>query len=86
MAGSGQAVVFIHAGVVNLGMWDEQMDDFAKNNRVIRYDIRGWGETANPPQTYSDQKTCTDCSTILASPRRRWLAAPPAAKSPWTLP
>lgn len=54
--GQGTAVVLIHAGVVNLGMWDEQMDDFAKNYRVIRYDIRGWGETANPPLTYSDHE------------------------------
>jgi pimeloyl-ACP methyl ester carboxylesterase len=54
--GLEQAVVFIHAGVVNLGMWDEQMEPFAKNYRVIRYDIRGWGETANPPLTYRDHE------------------------------
>jgi pimeloyl-ACP methyl ester carboxylesterase len=53
---SGQAIVLIHAGVVNLGMWDDQMDAFAQQHRVIRYDIRGWGETANPPMTYSDHE------------------------------
>ncbi|MBE2201236.1 MAG: alpha/beta hydrolase [Anaerolinea sp.] len=51
--GAGTAVVLIHAGVVNLGMWDEQMDAFAKQHYVIRYDVRGWGETADPPMTYS---------------------------------
>jgi pimeloyl-ACP methyl ester carboxylesterase len=54
--GEGTAVVLIHAGVVNLGMWDDQMDAFAQNYFVIRYDIRGWGETASPPLTYSDHE------------------------------
>lgn len=45
--GEGTAVILIHAGVVNLGMWDEQIDAFAQNYRVIRYDVRGWGKMAN---------------------------------------
>jgi pimeloyl-ACP methyl ester carboxylesterase len=52
--GEGSAVVFIHAGIVNLGMWDEQMDAFAEKYQVIRYDMRGWGETARPPGEFSD--------------------------------
>jgi len=60
--GTGTAVVLIHAGINNLDMWDDQMDAFAKQHRVIRYDVRGWGETAcpepiegaDPPGHYSD--------------------------------
>ncbi len=53
---SGQAMILIHAGVVNMGMWDEQMEPFAKHHRVIRYDVRGWGKTADPPLPYSDHE------------------------------
>lgn len=52
--GEGTAVVFIHAGIANLGMWDEQMADFTARHRVVRYDLRGWGQTANPPGSFSD--------------------------------
>lgn len=52
--GEGTAVVFIHAGIANLGMWDEQMADFTARHRVVRYDLRGWGQTTNPPGSFSD--------------------------------
>lgn len=51
--GAGTAVVFIHAGIANLGMWDEQMAAFTQRHRVVRYDMRGWGQTANPPGSFS---------------------------------
>ncbi len=52
--GEGTAVTLIHAGIVNLHMWDEQMEALAQNHQVLRYDVRGWGETAAPPATYTD--------------------------------
>ncbi len=52
--GEGTTVILIHAGVVNMGMWDDQMEAFARHHRVIRYDIRGWGKTAAPPGQFSD--------------------------------
>ena len=54
--GMGTAVALIHAGVVNLGMWEAQMEPFAGHHRVVRYDVRGWGETAEPPLPYSDHE------------------------------
>ncbi len=50
----GQAVIFIHAGINDMAMWDDQMNAFAQRYRVVRYDVRGWGETADPPGQYSD--------------------------------
>ncbi len=52
--GQGQPLVLIHAGIANLAMWDDQMDAFAQHFRVIRYDVRGWGESTFPPGPYSD--------------------------------
>ena len=51
--GEGTAVVLIHAGIVNLDMWQPQMDAFSKRHRVLRYDMRGWGKTTCPDGTYS---------------------------------
>ncbi|MEZ4711558.1 MAG: alpha/beta fold hydrolase [Caldilineaceae bacterium] len=44
--GAGPALVLIHAGICDLRMWDVQMDAFAQHFRVIRYDMRGFGQTA----------------------------------------
>ena len=44
--GAGPALVLIHAGICDLRMWDAQMDAFAQRYRVIRYDMRGFGQTA----------------------------------------
>lgn len=52
--GEGEPLVLIHAGIVHMDMWDEQMAAFAQNYRVIRYDVRGWGQSKCPPGTYSD--------------------------------
>jgi len=52
--GQGQPLVLIHAGIANLTMWDDQVDVFTEFFQVIRYDIRGWGESMEPPGPYSD--------------------------------
>ena len=31
--GDGQSVVFIHAGIADLRMWDDQIAEFAQNHR-----------------------------------------------------
>ncbi|MEU5262736.1 alpha/beta hydrolase [Amycolatopsis sp. NPDC021455] len=45
-AGEGPAVVLLHAAVGDRRMWDAQFTAFAATHRVIRYDRRGFGETA----------------------------------------
>jgi 3-oxoadipate enol-lactonase len=45
VAGEGHSIVFLHAGVADNTMWDEQWDEFAKRYRVIRYDTRGFGKS-----------------------------------------
>lgn len=53
VAGAGPAVVFVHAGIADLRMWDDQFDIFAADYRVVRYDRRGAGQTPCPPGDYS---------------------------------
>jgi len=48
-AGKGPAVVLIHGGLVDSRQWDDQMREFSKRYRVVRYDLRGFGRSASPP-------------------------------------
>lgn len=52
--GRGEALILLHAGINNLRLWDEQMEPFARHYQVVRYDLREWGETVQPPGVYSD--------------------------------
>lgn len=45
VAGEGHPLVFMHAGVADNTMWDEQWHEFAQHFRVIRYDSRGFGKS-----------------------------------------
>jgi pimeloyl-ACP methyl ester carboxylesterase len=51
--GTGDPLVLIHSGISDLRLWDEQMDVFAASHRVIRYDVRGYGQTPHPAGTFS---------------------------------
>ena len=51
--GSGPAVVFLHGGFLDRRAWDPQMAAFAKQFRVIRYDIRPFGESSTPKEAYN---------------------------------
>jgi 3-oxoadipate enol-lactonase len=55
-SGNGPALVLIHAGFLDLRMWDPQVPVFSKTNRVIRYDVRGFGKSDIARNTYSDYK------------------------------
>lgn len=54
--GEGKAVTFVHAGIANARMWDTQIQPFAEKYRVIRFDMRGFGQSELPagPGSLSD--------------------------------
>ena len=51
-AGSGPAVVFLHGAFMDRKSWDHQFPVFARRFRVIRYDIRPFGESTRPDKPY----------------------------------
>lgn len=53
VAGAGPALVLVHAGVADRRMWDPQWLELAAGNRVVRYDLRGYGETLPPGMAWS---------------------------------
>jgi pimeloyl-ACP methyl ester carboxylesterase len=46
IAGEGNPLVLVHAGIADGRMWDGQLAAFAPRYRVIRYDKRGFGRSA----------------------------------------
>jgi 3-oxoadipate enol-lactonase len=45
--------VLVHAGVGDRRLWDGQMDAFSARHRVVRQDMRGFGESALPGMPFS---------------------------------
>jgi pimeloyl-ACP methyl ester carboxylesterase len=45
VAGEGEPLVLVHAGIADSRMWEGQIPAFAKRYKVIRYDLRGFGNS-----------------------------------------
>ena len=53
-AGTGHPLLLVHAGIVDRRMWDAVVGPLSGRFRVIRPDMRGFGETPNPNGTYAN--------------------------------
>jgi pimeloyl-ACP methyl ester carboxylesterase len=53
-AGSGPAVLLVHSGVADRRMWDPVLPALSHAFRVIRADLRGYGQTPLPGGEYAD--------------------------------
>lgn len=53
-AGAGEPVLLLHAGVADRRMWQPQWDTLTEHFRMVRCDLRGFGETPQPPGRYSN--------------------------------
>lgn len=54
LTGDGPPVVLVHAGVADHRMWDAVVPALAERHTVIRYDLRGFGESAPPTGPFSE--------------------------------
>ena len=45
-AGSGEPLIFAHAGFVDSRMWDTQWEFFAQHYQVVRFDMVGFGRSS----------------------------------------
>ena len=54
VAGAGQPMILLHAGVADGRFWDEQFTVFAQQYRVIRFDLRGFGRSKMPKGQFSN--------------------------------
>ncbi|HEX6036206.1 MAG TPA: alpha/beta hydrolase, partial [Anaerolineales bacterium] len=53
VAGDGAPLVFLHAGIVDRRMWDDQWQDFSQRYSVIRFDLLGFGNSDSLEQPIS---------------------------------
>jgi pimeloyl-ACP methyl ester carboxylesterase len=60
--GSGDPVVFIHGGLTESGIWEDQIAFFAGNFRAMAYDRRGYGESDLPTAPF---RHCDDLACVL---------------------
>jgi 3-oxoadipate enol-lactonase len=51
--GEGPPLVLLHAGIVGRRMWDDVVPALAERFRVVRSDLRGYGETPLPDGPFS---------------------------------
>lgn len=62
IAGAGPPLVMVHGHLLDSGQWDEQIAAFAPFYQTIRYDARGFGQSALPPAPYAHH---ADLYTLL---------------------
>jgi 3-oxoadipate enol-lactonase len=63
VAGEGQPFLMVHAGIADKSMWDEQFEFFARKYKVVRYDMRGYGQSlpvADDYQRHEDMRALLD--------------------------
>ena len=59
VGGEGHPLVLNHGGLVDNHLWDDQFAEFAKHFKVIRYDMRGFGDSGlikNGMEPYSMER------------------------------
>ena len=61
----GPALVFSNSLGTNLGMWDPQMTELARTNRILRYDMRGHGKSSVTPGPYTIPQLAGDVVALL---------------------
>lgn len=71
VAGSdaGTPLIFIHGGLGDHRMWDEQFRTFAAHARVVRYSHRGFGASSFPAARYSPVDDLRRLLDALAIPK-----------------
>lgn len=53
MIGEGNALILLHSGYTDSRLWNNQFEVLGRHFKVIRYDIRGFGKSEKPRQTFS---------------------------------
>ena len=54
IAGDGHALILIHGGAVDNRAWDDQFAEFSQHHKVVRYDLRGAGQSGNRDKPFSN--------------------------------
>ncbi len=64
-AGTGHPLLLIHEAIADRRMWDATWEAFSSRFRVIRMDMRGFGETPNPDGEYANWRDMAELLRAL---------------------
>jgi hypothetical protein len=81
LAGEGEPLVFVHAGIADSRMWDDQFHPFAQSYRVLRYDRRGFGRSPMVAGPYSHHGDLYALLRFLGIEKAPWSAVRRAKRS-----
>lgn len=62
LEGEGPDVVFLHGFSLDMRSWDPQIEALTKRFRVLRYDLRGFGQSSLPSGAYDH---CKDLAALI---------------------
>jgi 3-oxoadipate enol-lactonase len=65
VSGEGDPLLLLHAGVADNRMWDDQVGAFSQRYMVIRFDMRGFGQSAVPPGPISSHEDVVGLLSFL---------------------
>jgi pimeloyl-ACP methyl ester carboxylesterase len=54
--GEGEPIVLIHGFGLDSRIWNKQVEELSKTNKVITYDLRGFGKSSLPSGRYSHKE------------------------------
>jgi len=63
----GEVVVLSHSLSASMDMWERQLPALEAEFRVLRYDMRGHGQSAVPPSPYTMERLADDAEGLLAA-------------------
>jgi pimeloyl-ACP methyl ester carboxylesterase len=67
IAGKGEPIMLLHGYAQNSHMWRPLIAELAKTNTVIAPDLRGFGQSAKPPQGYGKTTMARDMHALAVS-------------------
>jgi 3-oxoadipate enol-lactonase len=73
VAGEGEPLVLLHAGLGDSRMWDGQWEGFTAAYRTMRCDMRGWGRSPIEPGRFSNAGDVSDLCAKLGIERAAFI-------------
>jgi 3-oxoadipate enol-lactonase len=53
VAGEGPPILFIHSAIADRRMWNHEFDRFSDDHQVVRFDLRGFGQSSAATKPFS---------------------------------
>lgn len=69
--GEGDPIVLIHGFGLDSRMWNTQIQELSKTNKVISYDMRGFGKSSVPSEQYSHVEDLHELLKFLNIPKAK---------------